>query len=1072
MNTHIERENNRYRKLLSLARMGWWEADFKNRSYRCSDFLIDLLDLQSDIIGFEDFELLIREDFRERIKNEFSSILLQDVYEQSFPVYSKYGVVWVHSKLGEKSLNEDGHLCAFGFLQCIDNPEDIKERGLSLEHVNNLLYQQNSISRLLLQFFKSDDVTGAIDKILEDILYQFKGGHAYIASYDWENRELNILSESVRGSLEEKNRNIRKLSVDSMPWWTRQIMNMKPIVLFNLDELPEEAVLEKKRLGARNIKSLMAVPMVTDDGVWGFMGIDMIDVYRDWSNEDYQWFTSIANIVSLCLAFRISEKKADMERLYLKNLYKHMPIGYVRMELISDDRKNVIDYRIVDANEAALEISGLKKEEIGMLASELDVTPVSRLIKILSSFDNMNEHTEIDVTFPRTEKIGHNILYSPEPGVAVVLFSDITESVKAHEALDRSAKILHNIYTNIPVGIELYDENGYLVDMNNKDIDIFGLKSKRSALGINIFENPNISDAIKDKLKRQEAVSFRFNYPFKAVENYYPTDKKGYIDLYTKVSILYDNRGKFSNYLFINIDNTEINKAYSRIAEFESSFSLISRFGKIGYCKFDVISCTGYGITQWFNNLGENESTPLNQIIGVYRHVHEEDRRALFDYTVQLKNNEIDSFSKELRVRNGDGWKWTRVNVMRDVMNNTPGKLELICVNYDITELKETERKLIKARDKAEESGRLKSAFLANMSHEIRTPLNAIVGFSELLMNANSSEEKWEFMNIVKENNELLLQLISDILDISKIEAGTFDFVVGQVNVNLLCEEIVRSLQMKVSPDVRLLFEKPSVDPIIPGDKNRINQIITNFVNNAIKFTKKGFIRVGYKVHDKELEFYVSDTGVGIEPDKLGTIFDRFIKLNNFVHGTGLGLSICKSLVEQMGGRIGVESKPGIGSRFWFTYPLNENFVCDNMREESKPVLSEEEVSQKGNRKPLILVAEDTDSNFLLISIILKKEYEIIRAINGFEVMRLEEIHRPDIILMDIRMPEMDGIEATYKLRDKGVDTPIIAVTAFAFDQDRNRILEAGCDDYISKPIFSAILKERIRYWLNERGKL
>ena len=1071
MNTHIEKENNQYRKLLSLARIGWWEANFKNRTYRCSDFLIDLLNLQSDTIGFEDFKLLIREDFRERIKNEFSSILLQDVYEQSFPVYSKYGVIWVHSKLGEKSLNEDGHLCAFGFLQCIDNPEDIKDRGLSLERVNNLLYQQNSISRLLLQFFRSDNVTGAIDKILEDILYQFKGGYVYIASYDWENGVLDILSESVRESMEGKNRSIRKLPVDSMPWWTQQIMSMKPIVLFNLDELPEEAVLEKKRLGARNIKSLMAVPMVTDDSVWGFMEIDMIDVYRDWSNEDYQWFTSIANIVSLCLAFRISEKKADMERLYLKNLYKHKPIGYVRMELINDDQKNVVDYRLVDANEAALEISGLKKEEIGMLASELDVISFSRLVKKLSSFDNLNEHAEIDITFPRTGKIGHNILYSPEPGVAVVLFSDITESVKAHEALDRSAKILHNIYMNIPVGIELYDENGYLIDMNNTDINIFGLKSKQSALGINIFENPNISDAIKNKLKHQESVSFRFNYPFKAVENYYPTNKKGYIDLYTKVSILYDNRGNFSNYLFINIDNTEINKAYSRIAEFESSFSLISRFGKIGYCKFDVISRTGYGITQWFNNLGEEDSTPLDQIIGVYRHVHEEDRQALFDYTVQLKNNEIDSFSKELRIRNGNGWKWTRVNVIRDVMNNTPGKLELICVNYDITELKETERKLIEARDKAEESGRLKSAFLANMSHEIRTPLNAIVGFSELLMNTNSSEEKQEFMNIVKENNELLLQLISDILDISKIEAGTFDFVIGQVNVNLLCEEIVRSLQMKVSPDVHLLFEKPSVDPIIPGDKNRINQIITNFVNNAIKFTKKGFIRVGYRVHDKELEFYVSDTGVGIEPDKLGTIFDRFIKLDNFVHGTGLGLSICKSLVEQMGGRIGVESNPGIGSRFWFTYPLNENFISGDMCEESKHALSEG-VLQKENRKPLILVAEDTDSNFLLISVILKKEYEIIRATSGIEVIKLEEVYNPDVILMDIRMPEMDGIEATFRLRDKGVKTPIIAVTAFAFDQDRNRILEAGCDDYISKPIFSAILKERIRYWLNEKRKL
>lgn len=1066
MNTHLEKENNRYKKLLSLARMGWWEADFKNKIYRCSDFLVDLLNLRSDIISFEDFRMLIREDYRVRITNEFSSILLQDVYEQTFPIYSKYGIIWVHSKLGEKSLDNEGGLYALGFIQYIDNPEEIKDSESSLERVNNLLYQQNSISRLLLQLLKSEDIGGVIDKILGDILYQFEGGRVYIASYDWKKRELNSLFESVGEGEGSKSKNIRGLSVEDIPWWTEQIVNKKPIILFNLDELPEEAVREKNRLKAQNIKSLMVVPMIAADQVWGFMGIDMVGVYRNWSNEDYQWFSSIANIVGLCLSLRMSEQKADTERLYLENLYKHMPMGYVRMELIYDDQGNPVDYRIVDANKAAIQISGLQNDEIGMLASELNVTPVSRLIKTLSNFDDVDEHAEIHITFPRTGKIGHNVLYSPQPGEIVDLFSDITESVKAHEALDRSEKILRNIYTNIPVGIELYDENGYLVDMNNKDVEIFGLENKESVLGVNVFENPNITEQIKDKLKLQEPISFRFNYPFKMVDGYYSTNKKGYIDLYTKVSILYDNRGKFSNYLFINIDNTEISNAYSRIAEFESSFSLISKFGKIGYCKFDAISRTGYGISQWFRNLGEADTVPLDQIIGIYRYVHEEDRQAIFDYITQLKAGEIDSFSKELRIQTDDGQKWTRVNVIRDTMSDDPDKLELICVNYDITELKETEHKLIEARDKAEESGRLKSAFLANMSHEIRTPLNAIVGFSELLMSTDSADEKFEFMNIVKENNELLLQLISDILDISKIEAGTFDFVMGQVNVNFLCEEIVRSLQMKVSPNVRLLFEKSSYDPVITGDKNRINQVITNFVNNAVKFTKEGYIRVGYEVRNKEIEFYVSDTGVGIEPDKQKRIFDRFIKLNKFVHGTGLGLSICKSIVEQMGGKIGVESELGKGSRFWFTYPLNEP-VTDNKMEKSEES-SQNSISRNADDKPLILVAEDTDSNFLLISTILKKEYKLVRAVDGIEAVDFAGQYRPDLILMDIRMPRMDGTEATRILRDKGMETPIIAVTAFAFDQDRNRILEAGCNDYITKPISSTVLKERIQYWLNK----
>ena len=250
------------------------------------------------------------------------------------------------------------------------------------------------------------------------------------------------------------------------------------------------------------------------------------------------------------------------------------------------------------------------------------------------------------------------------------------------------------------------------------------------------------------------------------------------------------------------------------------------------------------------------------------------------------------------------------------------GVIEMLCINYDITPLKETEQKLIIARDKAEELDRLKSAFLANMSHEIRAPLNSIVGFSSLLAETDDREERQEYIKIVETNNELLLQLVSDILDLSKIESGTFDFVRSDLDVNESCMKIIKSMEMKVPETVDLVFEKYMPDCHIYTDKNRFMQVITNFINNALKFTKQGTIALGYEqTAPHEIKFYVRDTGFGIPKEKIDSIFERFVKLNTFVQGTGLGLSICKSLVSQMGGKIGVESTEGEGSCFWFTHP-------------------------------------------------------------------------------------------------------------------------------------------------------
>ena len=459
-------------------------------------------------------------------------------------------------------------------------------------------------------------------------------------------------------------------------------------------------------------------------------------------------------------------------------------------------------------------------------------------------------------------------------------------------------------------------------------MEIFGIANKETVLGVNLFENPNLPLHIIEALRRKEAITFRIKYPLSTIKNYYSSKKNGLLEIYTTATELYDSQGNLINYLLINIDNTEITQVYSQLAEFESSFSMVSKFGKIGYCRFDIWTRTGYGIPQWYYNLGEEATTPLSEIIGVYKHVHPEDRDYILKSIQQMKAGVIESFFKDLRITTAEGNKWTRINVIRNTMNDDPQKLDMICVNYDVTELKETEQRLIEAKERAEESDRLKSAFLANMSHEIRTPLNAIVGFSDLLAESDDREERFGYLKIVQENNELLLQLISDILDLSKIEAGTMEFTFAQTDINELMEGICRQMQEKnSSPDIQILFTEKADQCMMYTDRIRLSQVIINFTNNALKFTPKGSIEMGYRIEEAkdEIYFYVKDTGIGIPADKIDKVFERFVKLNSFIKGTGLGLAICRVIVERLGGVIGAESKEGEGSCFWFKIPRTEN---------------------------------------------------------------------------------------------------------------------------------------------------
>lgn len=787
-------------QLVSMARIGWWEVDFDEGVYYCSEFVADLLGIEGNKISAKDFANLICENYRERILEEFRSFRMMEIYEQVFPIHSKYGMMWVSTKVGEKRITKEGHVRVMGMLQCISR-QRMNMQEQTVDRLNSLLSRLNGISKSLLDFLHSDDITLVINKILKEVLRQFQADRTYIFELDRKlHTEVCTYEIAVEG-IKERKVLLSESSIDYASWWTGQILAGNPIILFTLNLLPDSAGADKRRLEEYGVKSTMVVPLNSKDGVWGYIGVDMVREHRNWCNEDYQWFVSLGNIISICMELRRSESEARLEKAYLQNIYK-----------------------------------------------------------------------------------------------------------------------------NLPAGIELYDKDGFMTDLNDKEMEIFGLRHKEDVIGLNLFDNPLLPQGLKDKLKAGAPIDMSFNYDFDRLDGYYSTSRTGTISLISKFAPLYDALGNLINILLINIDNTETTNAYSKIQDFEEFFTLIGNYAKVGYAHFNALKCDGYAVNSWYRNVGEKEGTPLNEIIKVHSHFHPDDRRMMLRFFDQVLIREASHLRRDVRILREDGtYTWTRVNVMVRDFRPEDGIIDMVCVNYDITELKETERKLIAARDKAEELDRLKSAFLANMSHEIRTPLNAIVGFSSLLTETEDMKDRKQYMAIVQENTELLLQLISDILDLSKMESGAFEFVKSDTDVNLLCSEIIRSLRMKVPAGVELVFEECLPGCHVWADKNRLNQVISNFINNALKFTFSGSITLGYyRQTDGYLRFYVRDTGMGIPKNKIKTVFDRFVKLNSFVHGTGLGLSICKSLVEQMGGTIGVESEEGEGSCFWFTYPYQE----------------------------------------------------------------------------------------------------------------------------------------------------
>jgi len=904
--------------LPDMLDMGWWEADIENNMFCCSDYIVGLLRLEGKSVDIGYFYKMIREDYRARVIASISLAMKTQTSQQIFPVYVENKTMWVAIRFKR---SEDGFKI-MGIMHTVDDQETHMSGLTSHGTVKNLIYQLDGIAASLLTFMKSENLDDMINHILASLVTHYSAERAYIFEYYWDKGTQSCTYEAVSRPGLEEIQNLTDMECDANTWWNQQVLAQRPIILNTLDDLPEWDVYDREVLASQDIKSLMVVPFINQDGtIWGYAGIDIVDRQRTWTDEDFQWFSSLMHIINICIELSKSKAQIQEDKDYLQNLYKYMPIGFLPSKLIYDENGVPVDFVFTEANKEIERITGLPASKIvGVRGSQ---SSTFQDLPLMVEVVNSKKHVDFDMPLVPYNKHCRVIKFSLKKDEVISLVLDVTDAHNSHKALEENEKLLRTIYANLPAGFELFDRDGFLVQTNEKALEILGLSKATSNDKLNIFEHPMIPADLKRKMKKGETIDFTLNYDLNKLKEHYGLDEpdKPLQNLTIKIAPIFDGNQDIIYYLLLIINNTETTTAYQKIQEFEEYFSLIANLAKVGYFKWNLSTNEGFGISQWFINLGKPANTHMTENLNdIYDNLHPEDYESISEFYRKATIGEAHIFERELRIlEEDDKIKWLRCSlIVKEDANN--GHRELIGVSYDITELKE----MILAKDKAEALDRLKSAFLANMSHEIRTPLNSIIGFSDLLAETDDEDERREFIAIIQRNNELLLKLVSDILDLSKIESGTFDFVRREMNVNTICDEVMQTFRNKELPEgVELIFDQSLPEDIMYADPGRVKQVLMNFVTNSLKFTYDGYVKLGYELQpDNTMLFFVEDTGTGIASENIEKIFDRFVKLDSFAQGTGLGLSICKSLIEEMGGTIGVESEVDKGSRFWFTLPL------------------------------------------------------------------------------------------------------------------------------------------------------
>lgn len=674
---------------------------------------------------------------------------------------------------------------------------------------------------------------------------------------------------------------------------------------------------------------------------------------------------------------------------------------------------------------------------------------------------------------------------------------------EAQEILNLQKLRTDTIFGDLPVGIEVYSKEGILVWMNERTCQTFGVVDKRAVIGSTpIMDNPVIPDAVKKAFQRQRKIQVDFDYDFSIVcrTGFYNTRCTSEVKrISCKGTPVFGSDGKMQNYVFIMNDISREHEYSVKLKESAQLAHQAIQASGLVHWRYDNRIRRFSSYNDPVTNFDSSVWLTPEDYLGT---VHPDDRPGIMDYLRMMDDGADFSDEAPMRVKTtyDDGWQDCVVTGTSFLKDHATGKVLLYTgFRRNVTSWKKMVNELSEAKERAERSDKLKSAFLANISHEIRTPLNAIIGFSNLLTNTDKKEEIAEYQRIIVTNSDLLLRLINDILDLSKIEAGFIDRQLSEFDLSVYFDELYGSVrQAMANPSVKLVCDNPYESCLVRMDANRLAQVVLNYATNAIKCTYRGEIRMGYRRQGEGIYFYVSDTGIGIPDKDKPRLYRRFEKLNEFAQGTGLGLAICKVVTEASGGRVGFESEEGVGSTFWSWVPCEIMRVCgeaeaggqeaaqldaglDNgldagegtenlsaSTDEPSPADPDSEPSSDGyTDKKTILVVEDIESNYHLMSVLLGNlGYRFTRAADGVEAVEKVLSEHFDLVLMDIKMPRLGGLEATREIRKTNREVPIIALTAHAFNSDKEAAIAAGCNGFLVKPIDRNALAGTLRRFL------
>ena len=743
----------------------------------------------------------------------------------------------------------------------------------------------------------------------------------------------------------------------------------------------------------------------------------------------------------------ISNRPVSFKEKYAVRILDSLP------DMLTVFNQNEVGIEVV-SNEETNHVGISNKDFKGMYMREM-VPPEayqnihSNMRQAVSTGAVSTAHHELD--FNGEHHHYENRIFPLDEEYVLIMCRDITERVTTQRQLE----VFKSVLDKVSDSILAVSEDGTLVYANKQFIEEYGVTQQ---MGIQKIYDLPVSMTTKEAWERrlQEIRDNDGTFAYRAAYMRKGEDKERMHQVST--FLIRENNEELT--WFFTQDITDVIKKQDELREL--NLLLDGILNNIPVYLFVKDPENDFRYLYWNKAFADHSGIPASKAIGhtdyeVFPSHGDAEKFRKDDLELLQTHKRIDMQETYLSATG----KARIVQTLKALVPMEGRKPLLIGISWDITNLQNIEQELIKARIKAEQSDRLKSAFLANMSHEIRTPLNAIVGFSQLLPAAETAEEKKLYSGIINQNSDILLQLINDILDLSKIEAGTLEYIKRPMNLGEVCRTIYAVHKERVKEGVTLVFDNVDENLFIEGDQNRIMQVITNFLTNASKFTYAGEIRLGFERTDKNIRVYVEDTGIGIEPEKVDHVFERFVKLNSFAQGTGLGLSICQMIIEKIGGEIGVTSELGKGSTFYFTIPYEEAGELGEIFKMSKTESKGDTVNRVQQIKK-ILVAEDVESNFILLKNLIGREYTLLWAKDGVEAIEMYKQYQPDLILMDIKMPRMDGLEATHIIRSYSKEVPIIALTAYAFETDKELALEMGCNDFVTKPVSKEALEKAL----------